>query len=193
MIYLVKGDTVTCDSRIIRVGMPVKAMFGVPLYGGLYGTVACVKTGKDRETDSEAPEVYVKFDFPQRPQAREVLLRRFEGKHNDVFDAVRDWVRIEPNQFIPSVDFCQMVRHPKTASEYIVYTDSHCQQVATNVEYTWPYREFHDQVEPVPLESVDTGKLIAKLCSRKERHFIELAYQIEDAVWEMQYCASLTA
>ena len=193
MIYMVNGDTVTCGSRIVRVGMPVKAMFGVPRYGGLYGTVVCIKTDKDRETESEGPEVYVKFDFPQKPQSREVLLRRFGGKYTDVFDAVRDWVRIEPSQLLPSVDFCQMVRHPRTGSEYIVYTDSRCRKIATNMDFTWPYREFHDIVEYVPLESVDIGKLLRKLYARKERHFNELACQIEDAAWEMLYCASKTA
>lgn len=191
MTKLLKGENVVIGSRVFRVGMPVKAMSGVPLFGGMYGNIACIKTAEKKADKIAAYDLYVTFAFPENPMAKQALIDRFGGEYTDAYDALKDWVHMDATDLLPTVRFSHMVQNRKSGKHYVVYTDGLCRQMVTDGIFTWLYEEINALLPYVSVGAVDALQLIRKLTRHKTREFSDLAAQIQDAAWKQ--CASIPA
>lgn len=180
MILTRKGEFIDCGTRVFQIGMPVKATVG-SIYSGLFGTVACVKTGNDRDNSRRNDvEVYVDFQHPHRPEVREMLQKRFGADTEKQYFILREWISVEPTQLIPSVCFQQIVRHKTSGRQYLVYLNGHCVEIATDITYRWPYAEFKELTEPVDIMKMDISSIVKKLGRMNDFLYHDLAYQLED-------------
>lgn len=182
MILMREGEIIVCGSRRFQIGMPVKATVG-SCYSGLFGTIACVKTGDDCDNGwGTEPEVYVDFQYPSRPEVREMLQKRFGAETEKQYVTLREWIPMEPTHLIPSVRFQQIVRHKTSGRQYLVYLDGRCVEIATDITYCWPYAEFKELTEPVDIMKADISSIAMKLGRMRESLYHDLAYQMEDVL-----------
>lgn len=180
MILMRKGELIACGSRLFQIGMPVKATVG-SIYSGLFGILVCIKTGDDRDNGrGTEPEVYVDFQYPNRPAVREMLRKRFGTALEEPYSLLREWVLMEPTHLIPSVCFQQIVRHRTSGRQYLVYLDGQCAEIATDITYRWPYAEFKELTEPVDILKADISAIVKKLGRMNDILYHDLAYQVED-------------
>lgn len=76
MICKKYGEGITIHGTRYAVGMTVFCNSSSD-YEGLYGRITEIRTGEDRETDNETPDIYCEFDVPVLPNEVRNLEKRF--------------------------------------------------------------------------------------------------------------------
>lgn len=78
MIYTRTGAGITVDGIFYFVGMHVLSNDASD-YVGLYGVITEIRTGDDRETENDTPDIYCQFDVPVLPCEVRQLEERFSS------------------------------------------------------------------------------------------------------------------
>ena len=78
MLYQKNGDQFAAEGKTFAVGGDVFAN-GNSAYMGLFGTVTEIRTGDDRETENDTPDIYCAFDPPEDQERTYAYERRFSA------------------------------------------------------------------------------------------------------------------
>lgn len=103
MIYQKTGETFTTEGKTFAVGGEVFAN-GSSDYGGLFGTVTEIRTGADRETDNDTPDIHCEF----RPPESSGMIHDIENRFSDLYgqpkqldELALDFVIMAPDMLEP--------------------------------------------------------------------------------------------
>ena len=106
MIFRENGTRFCADRKVFTIGGKVLAN-SESEYEGLYGTITEIRSGKDRETENDAPDIYCDFE----PPASEEMLRELEGRFSDLYGEKKtigninlDSVIMAPEMLEPSTE-----------------------------------------------------------------------------------------
>lgn len=80
MLFKKTGTGIMVDGTFYAAGMRVYAN-DTSDYAGLYGEIIEIRTGDDRETDNDTPDIYCRFDVPVLP----VEVKRLEERFTDLY------------------------------------------------------------------------------------------------------------
>lgn len=76
MIYNKDGETLWYEGKLFAIGASVYANENSD-YSGLFGRIIEIRTGNDRETENDTPDIYCEFDPPVLSAARKELEASF--------------------------------------------------------------------------------------------------------------------
>ena len=74
MILRENGTRFCADGKVFTIGGRISAN-GESEYEGLFGTITEIRSGADRETENDTPDIYCDFETP----ASEEMLRELEA------------------------------------------------------------------------------------------------------------------
>ena len=103
MIYQKSGETLYHDNRKYTVGASVYAN-DASEYGGLIGTILEIRTGDDRETENDTPDIYCRFNQPVLQTDIEQLEKHFSdlyGTRKSIAEIALDEVIMAPEMIEP--------------------------------------------------------------------------------------------
>ena len=106
MIYTRTGAGITVDGIFYFVGMHVLSNDASD-YAGLYGVITEIRTGDDRETENDTPDIYCQFDAPVLPCEARQLEERFSSLYcepKQIEDISLDMVIMAPDMLEPSIN-----------------------------------------------------------------------------------------
>lgn len=106
MIYTRTGAGINVDGTFYYVGMHVHSN-ETSDYAGLYGIVTEIRTGDDRETENDTPDIYCQFDAPVLPCEVRKLEECFSSLYcqpKTLNDISLDMVIMAPDMLEPSID-----------------------------------------------------------------------------------------
>lgn len=106
MIYNRMGQGIMVDGVFYAAGMRVYAN-DTSDYAGLYGVITEIRTGDDRETENETPDIYCQFNVPVLSMEIEQLEARFSelyGKPMTLADIALDIVIMAPEMLEFHID-----------------------------------------------------------------------------------------
>lgn len=119
MIYQKKGTVFRAEGKTFCIGGIVFAN-AESEYMGLYGTVTEIRTGDDRETENDTPDIYCEFILPDSTAMTAELESRFSdlyGQDKKVEDISLDWVIMSPEMLEPVT-----AREPKCNGNLLTLT-----------------------------------------------------------------------
>lgn len=138
MIYNVVGQEFIYEGVTYRVGAEVVGTAESD-YRGLNGFILEIRTGDDRETENETPDIHCYFDPPCLPSDIEELEKRFTalyGTEKKLEDITLDYVIMAPEEIL-------VLQSPrKTIEIYVLEEDW-----AANDEYGYSTEVFADYYE----------------------------------------------
>ena len=106
MIYTKPGTGITVDGIFYFVGMHVLSNDASD-YAGMYGVITEIRTGDDRETENDTPDIYCQFDAPVLPCEVRQLEERFSSLYcepKQIEDISLDMVIMAPDMLEPSIN-----------------------------------------------------------------------------------------
>ena len=106
MLYEKKGDRYTAEGKTFTVGGNVFANKN-SVYAGLFGTVTEIRTGADRETDNDTPDICCAFIPPESSDMVSDMEQRFSGLYRSpkkIGDLALDCVIMAPSMLEPIPD-----------------------------------------------------------------------------------------
>ena len=80
MILRENGTRFCADGRVFTIGGRISAN-GESEYEGLFGTITEIRSGADRETENDVPDIYCDFEVP----ASEEMLRKLEARFSGLY------------------------------------------------------------------------------------------------------------
>lgn len=119
MIYQKKGTVFRAEGKTFCIGGIVFAN-AESEYMGLYGTVTEIRTGDDRETENDTPDIYCEFILSDSTAMTAELESRFSdlyGQDKKVEDISLDWVIMSPEMLEPVT-----AREPKCNGNLLTLT-----------------------------------------------------------------------
>lgn len=119
MIYQKKGTVFRAEGKTFCIGGIVFAN-AESEYMGLYGTVTEIRTGDDRETENDTPDIYCEFILSDSTAMTAELESRFSdlyGQDKKVEDISLDWVIMSPEMLEPVT-----AREPKCNDNLLTLT-----------------------------------------------------------------------
>ena len=102
------------DEKVFTVGGRVMAN-DASEYAGLCGTVAEIRSGADRETENDTPDIYCDFE----PPASEEMLRELEARFSDLYGETKTIDDISLDCVIMSPDMLEPLDTPPGKREDI--------------------------------------------------------------------------
>ena len=102
------------DEKVFTVGGRVMAN-DASEYAGLCGTVAEIRSGADRETENDTPDIYCDFE----PPASEEMLRELEARFSDLYGETKTIDDISLDCVIMSPDILEPLDTPPGKREGI--------------------------------------------------------------------------
>ena len=112
MIYTKTGETFAVGGETYTIGNHVIGT-SESEYEGLFGFVTEIRTGEDKETDNETPDIYVDFIRPELPHKTKELEKTFSelyGEEKTIDDICLDCVIMAPSMIVP-------IHHNKTGKD----------------------------------------------------------------------------
>ena len=103
MIYSKEGETLWYSGFPYTVGAQVYANESSD-YSGLFGVIREIRTGSDRETENDTPDIYCAFDPPVLSAARKELETAFSALYHipkRIEDLGLDFVIMSPDMLTP--------------------------------------------------------------------------------------------
>lgn len=76
------GDIYQCEGMIYTIGKRIYAN-GQSDWEGLFGVITEIRTGEDKETENETPDIYCSFDVPVLPADVKELEERFSDLYQE--------------------------------------------------------------------------------------------------------------
>ena len=83
MILRENGTRFCADGKVFTIGGRISAN-GESEYEGLFGTITEIRSGADRETENDVPDIYCDFEIP----ASEEMLRELEARFSDLYGEI---------------------------------------------------------------------------------------------------------
>ena len=103
MILRENGTRFYADGKVFTIGGRISAN-GKSEYEGLFGTVTEIRSGADRETENDVPDIYCDFEMPVAEEILHELEERFSGLYGEtktIDDISLDSVIMSPNMLEP--------------------------------------------------------------------------------------------
>ena len=114
MLLQENGARFCVDGKVFTVGGRVMAN-DASEYAGLCGTVAEIRSGADRETENDTPDIYCDFE----PPASEEMLRELEARFSDLYGETKTIDDISLDCVIMSPDMLEPLDTPLGKQEDI--------------------------------------------------------------------------
>lgn len=106
MILRENGTRFCADGKVFTIGGRISAN-GESEYEGLFGTITEIRSGADRETENDVPDIYCDFEIPASEEMLRKLEARFSGLYGEtktIDDISLDCVIMGPDTLEPSAD-----------------------------------------------------------------------------------------
>ena len=107
MILRENGTRFCADGKVFTIGGRVSAN-GESEYEGLFGTITEIRSGADRETENDVPDIYCDFEIP----ASEEMLRELEARFSDLYGETKTLDDISLDCVIMSPDMLEPLDTP---------------------------------------------------------------------------------
>ena len=114
MILRENGTRFCVDGKVFTIGGRISAN-GESEYEGLFGTVTEIRSGADRETENDVPDIYCDFEIP----ASEEMLRELEARFSDLYGETKTIDDISLDCVIMSPDMLEPLDTPPGKREDI--------------------------------------------------------------------------
>ena len=82
MILRENGTRFCADGKVFTIGGRISAN-GESEYEGLFGTITEIRSGADRETENDVPDIYCDFEIPDSEEMLRELEARFSGLYGE--------------------------------------------------------------------------------------------------------------
>lgn len=103
MILRENGTRFCVDGKVFTIGGRISAN-GESEYEGLFGTIMEIRSGADRETENDVPDIYCDFEIPASEEMLRELEARFSGLYGEIKtidDISLDCVIMSPDMLEP--------------------------------------------------------------------------------------------
>lgn len=103
MILRENGTRFYVEGKVLTIGGRISANGGSE-YEGLFGTVTEIRSGADRETENDVPDIYCGFETPVAEETLRELEERFSGLYGEaktIDDISLDCVIMSPDMLEP--------------------------------------------------------------------------------------------
>ena len=103
MILRENGTRFCADGKVFTIGGRISAN-GESEYEGLFGTITEIRSGADRETENDVPDIYCDFEIPDSEEMLRELEARFSGLYGEtktIDDISLDCVIMPPDMLEP--------------------------------------------------------------------------------------------
>ena len=103
MILRENGTRFCADGKVFTIGGRISAN-GESEYEGLFGTITEIRSGADRETENDVPDIYCDFEIPDSEEMLRELEARFSGLYGEtktIDDISLDCVIMSPDMLEP--------------------------------------------------------------------------------------------
>ena len=114
MILRENGTRFCADGKVFTIGGRISAN-GESEYEGLFGTITEIRSGADRETENDVPDIYCDFEIP----ASEEMLRELEARFSDLYGETKTIDDISLDCVIMSPDMLEPLDTPLGKQEDI--------------------------------------------------------------------------
>ncbi len=114
MILRENGTRFCADGKVFTIGGRISAN-GESEYEGLFGTITEIRSGADRETENDTPDIYCDFETP----ASEEMLRELEARFSDLYGETKTIDEISLDCVIMSPDMLEPLDTPPGKREGI--------------------------------------------------------------------------
>ena len=114
MILRENGTRFCADGKVFTIGGRISAN-GESEYEGLFGTITEIRSGADRETENDVPDIYCDFEIP----ASEEMLRELEARFSDLYGETKTLDDISLDCVIMSPDMLEPLDTPPGKREDI--------------------------------------------------------------------------
>ena len=114
MILRENGTRFCADGKVFTIGGRISAN-GESEYEGLFGTITEIRSGADRETENDTPDIYCDFETP----ASEEMLRELEARFSDLYGETKTIDDISLDCVIMSPDMLEPLDTPPGKREDI--------------------------------------------------------------------------
>ena len=110
MILRENGTRFCADGKVFTISAN-----GESEYEGLFGTITEIRSGADRETENDVPDIYCDFEIP----ASEEMLRELEARFSDLYGETKTIDDISLDCVIMSPDMLEPLDTPPGKREDI--------------------------------------------------------------------------
>ena len=103
MILRENGTRFCADGKVFTIGGRISTN-GESEYEGLFGTITEIRSGADRETENDVPDIYCDFEIPASEEMLRELEARFSGLYGEIKtidDISLDCVIMSPDMLEP--------------------------------------------------------------------------------------------
>lgn len=107
MILRENGTRFCVDGKVFTIGGRISAN-GESEYEGLFGTIMEIRSGADRETENDVPDIYCDFEIP----ASEEMLRKLEARFSGLYGETKTLDDISLDCVIMSPDMLEPLDTP---------------------------------------------------------------------------------
>ena len=114
MILRENGTRFCADGKVFTIGGRISANGGSE-YEGLFGTITEIRSGADRETENDVPDIYCDFEVP----ASEEMLRKLEARFSGLYGETKTLDDISLDCVIMSPDMLEPLDTPPGKREDI--------------------------------------------------------------------------
>ena len=114
MILRENGTRFCADGKVFTIGGRISAN-GESEYEGLFGTITEIRSGADRETENDVPDIYCDFEVP----ASEEMLRKLEARFSGLYGETKTLDDISLDCVIMSPDMLEPLDTPPGKREGI--------------------------------------------------------------------------
>ena len=114
MILRENGTRFCADGKVFTIGGRISAN-GESEYEGLFGTITEIRSGADRETENDVPDIYCDFEIPDS----EEMLRELEARFSGLYGETKTIDDISLDCVIMSLDMLEPLDTPPGKQEGI--------------------------------------------------------------------------
>ena len=114
MILRKNGTRFCAEGKVFTIGGRISAN-SESEYEGLFGTITEIRSGADRETENDVPDIYCDFEIP----ASEEMLRELEARFSDLYGETKTIDDISLDCVIMSPDMLEPLDTPPGKREDI--------------------------------------------------------------------------
>lgn len=125
MIINTNGEVFKTDGRTFTIGGVVLAN-GASDYAGLIGRVTEIRTGDDKETENDGPDIVCAFDVPEREAVVKVIEARFSKLYRmlkQIDELLLDSVIMAPEMLEPVAESLPASKAKLYALTYVYESD----------------------------------------------------------------------
>lgn len=157
-IYEYEGITYTIGERVYANGQSD--------WEGLFGVITEIRTGHDKETENETPDIYCSFDVPVLPADVKELEERF----SDLYQ--------EPKK-MEDISLDEVIMAPEMIESLKSWSDREKKNVWA-VVIDWSYHGEHGHLEEICTDYLDAKRKLTEYLSEEFDNSTLLQWQSDD-------------